>query len=232
MLDLNDMSRSQIMRAKMRLTCSAANEAFADFWSRKDLPAVVPAFLVLLHQIMRSAVPLLQTARDRCAALAEEDELAAKLHRYYAKHALEERDHDVWALNDMEAAGFRREDVLAQVPMADLASMMGAQYYWIHHHHPVMFMGCLAMLEGSPPSVTLIERLENESGLPKEAFRTYRYHGDVDPHHLEDLDRAIDELPLTRDHMALISLSATHTSNMMASCIRRLGPDDAPARQG
>ncbi|MEO9898808.1 MAG: hypothetical protein ABJF05_20730, partial [Paracoccaceae bacterium] len=64
---LIDMSNSQIMRAKMQLTGGTQELAFADFWAREDLPAVAPAFLVLLNQIMRASVPLMIEARDICA---------------------------------------------------------------------------------------------------------------------------------------------------------------------
>ena len=224
------MSNSMLMRTKMQLTCGAANQAFAAFWRRDDLPEVVPTFLVVLQQIMRATVPLLETARDRSAERAKDDPLCAALEAYYGKHATEEQDHDVWALEDMAAVGYPTDKVLGMVPMADVANMMGAQYYWIHHYHPVMLIGCIAVLEGGPPSEALIERLERETGLGPEAFRTYRFHGAVDPHHLEDLDRAVDEMPLTRRELGLIGISATHTANTLAAIVDRLDPSDAPER--
>lgn len=226
----NAMSNSALMRAKIRLTCSAADEAFAAFWAREDLGRVVPAFLVLLQQIMRTAVPLLEMARDRAAERAADDPVCGPLAEYYAKHAVEERDHDQWTLDDLEAVGYPRRAVLDMVPLPDVASMVGAQYYWVNHHHPVMLLGWLAVLEGGPPTEALIRHLETESGLPAEAFRTYRFHGEVDPHHLEDLDRALDAMPLERNHMGLIGISATHTANRLAACIRGLDPSDAPER--
>lgn len=225
------MTNSMLMRTKMRLTCGAANQAFSTFWRRDDLAAVVPAFLVVLQQIMRATVPLLETARDRAAERADGDPLCAALEAYYGKHAKEEQDHDLWALEDMAAVGYPTDTVLATVPMPDVATMMGAQYYWIHHYHPVMLIGCIAVLEGGPPTEALIERLEQETGLGPEAFRTYRFHGAVDPHHLEDLDRAVDEMPLTRQDLGLIGISATHTANTLAAIVDRLDPSDAPERR-
>jgi len=225
------LSNSMLMRTKMQLTCTAANAAFAAFWARDDLGEVVPAFLVVLQQIMRATVPLLETARDRAAELAATDELCAALEGYYGKHAEEEQNHDIWGLEDLAAVGYPTEAVLDMVPLPDIAAMMGAQYYWIHHHHPVMLIGCIAVLEGGPPSEALIKRLEQETGLGPKAFRTYRFHGEVDPHHRDDLDRAVDRMPLTKQHLGLIGISATHTANMLAASINRIDARDAPERK-
>jgi len=215
----------------MDITCGEAVGAFQQFWARDDLASVIPGFLVTLQQIMRATVPLMEAARDRCAELSDSDELCRQLHEYYAKHIEEERDHDVWALDDLEAVGYPRDAVEDMLPLPDVASLMGAQYYWIHHFHPVMMLGCIAMLEGGPPTEALIQKLERESGLPTEAFRTYRFHGEVDPHHLKDLDDALDSLPLSRRHLGLIGISATHTANMLAAIVGRLSASDAPERQ-
>lgn len=224
------MSASHIMRTKMRLTGGAQDEAFANLWAREDLPAVAPAFLVLLNQIMRASVPLMKDARDICAARISEGPLFEALEAYYAKHVPEETDHDTWTLDDLEAVGFMRQNVLGLTPPPAVAAMVGAQYYWLHHHHPVMLLGYIAVLEGSPPPAEHLDWLEAKVGLGKDAWRTYRFHGDVDPHHLEDLDRAVDAMPLTQYEMSLIGISAMHTSNGLAQCVNELDPTDAPAR--
>lgn len=225
------MSNSQLIRSKMQLTCHPANEAFSQFWARPDLAEVIPAFLVTLQQIMRATVPLMEAARDEAARMATRDPLCRHLRDYYGNHVSEEMDHDIWALEDLEEAGYPRDIVLNMLPLGDIASMMGAQYYWIHHFHPVMMLGCIAVLEGGPPSDALINKLERESDLPTEAFRTYRFHGSVDPHHRDDLDKALDEMPLTRRNLGLIGISATHTANTLADIVSRISPTDAPPRQ-
>lgn len=225
-----EMTNSQIMRGKIRLTGSAQAVAFEAFWTRDDLPQVAPAFLVLLNQITRASVPLMAQARDLCAARRDEGPLFKELEEYYAKHVPEETDHDLWTLDDLEAVGFPRKDVLSITPPPAVASLVGAQYYWLHHHHPVMLLGYIAVLEGSPPQMDHLDWLEEAAGLGKDAWRTYRFHGDVDPHHLEDLDRAVDAMSLTRHEMSLIGISALHTSDALARCVEQIEPSDAPAR--
>lgn len=226
-----NMSHSQLVRSKIDMTCAPAVLAFREFWEREDLTDAIPGFLVTLQQIMRATVPLMEAARDRCAELADTDPLAAQLHDYYAKHVTEEQDHDVWALDDLEAVGYDRAEVEAMLPLPDVASLMGAQYYWIHHFHPVMMLGCIAVLEGGPPTQALIDKMERASGLPAEAFRTYRFHGEVDVHHLKDLDDALDGFDLSQRDLGLISISATHTAKMLAEIMPRISASDAPERK-
>ncbi|MEM9228615.1 MAG: iron-containing redox enzyme family protein [Pseudomonadota bacterium] len=223
-------SNSQRMRLKMELTSGTMHEAFENFWARDDLAEVLPGFLVLLHQIMRASVPLMATAATKARETADQDPLCLALAEYYEKHCYEEQDHDLWTLNDLADSGFDPQAVLDAVPLPDVAGMSGAQYYWIHHHHPVMLMGYIAVLEGSPPTGAHIDAVQARTGLPEAFFRTYRFHGDVDPHHLEDLDRAIDALPLGPREMSMIGLSAMHTATVLADCVNRLTADDAPAR--
>lgn len=50
-------TNSQVVRSKIAMTCGDAHVAFSDFCSRPHLPAVTPAMLVLIHQIMRTTAP-------------------------------------------------------------------------------------------------------------------------------------------------------------------------------
>lgn len=222
------MSHSTLLRSKIQLTCTDMQQAFDEVWRHPELPNLFPSFLILLHQIMRASVPLMEAAHRESLRMAPDDPVAAALADYFEKHIDEERDHDAWTLDDLESIGFTREEVLGRTPLPDVASFIGAQYYWLHHHHPVTQMGYIAVLEGSPPSVAHIERLKKVTGLPDDAFRTYAFHGDVDPHHTEDLDRALDAMPLTRWHAGLIGMSAAHTGRGLADSLRALRPIDRP----
>lgn len=225
------MTNSQIMRAKIALTGNAQTTAFEGFWARDDLKTVAPALLVLLNQITRASVPLMAAARDICAARRDEGPLMVALEHYYEKHVPEEMDHDLWTLDDLEAVGYHRAGVLAMTPQPAVANLVGAQYYWLNHHHPVMLLGYIAVLEGSPPQMDHLDWIEEAAGLGKDAWRTYRFHGDVDPHHLEDLNRAVDAMPLTRHEMSLIGISALATSEALARCVEQITPNDVPPRK-
>ena len=91
-----------------------------------------------------------------------------------------------------------RKDVLKRIPPPSAAALAGAQYYWIRHVHPVALLGFIAVLEGTPPDVDFFEATADRIGVPRKAFSNLLLHGKLDPQHRDDLDRALDSLPLTR----------------------------------
>jgi hypothetical protein len=66
---------------------------------------------------------------------------------YLERHIEEERHHDEWTLDDLAAVGIEPAQTLAIRPTANVAALVGAQYYWILHHHPVALLGYMATLE-------------------------------------------------------------------------------------
>lgn len=196
---------------------ATATQRFRD---RPDQPQLVPALLMLCHQVMRAAVPLMTTAATRARELA--DPVCIPLAAYLAEHIEEERDHDDWLLDDLTHAGLSRASVLSRIPSPHTAALVGAQYYWVQHEHPVSILGYLMVLEGRPLHPPFVDELEQRSGLPAEVFRSLREHARLDPQHAGELDRLLDALPLTRAHTALLGLSLIHTVSSFARCIEDL----------
>ena len=201
----------------MNTTCGRLYTTYDRLWQEPDRELVL-AFFVLMHQIVRASVPLMEFTRSLCV-VENADALRGDLGRYLSVHIAEERHHDEWLLDDLAAAGVGRERVLAEIPSRQVASFVGAQYYWARHFDPVAIVGYMRLLEGNPPSDAHIDRLQRKSGLPAAAFRTYRLHGSADPGHLRDIDALLDSLPLTESQMHLIWLSASHTAEMLADCL-------------
>ncbi len=221
---LQPLTNSQSLRAKMELARGPLDEAFTRFQAQPELARRVPSLLLLLHQIMRASVPLLEAARLRAQERAGGDAVCAGLSGYYAAHIEEERDHDLWMLEDLEAVGVGRAEALGRIPPPSVAALAGSQYYWLHHHHPVGLLGYIAVLEGYPPSEELLRELQERSGLPEAGFRTCRKHGWLDPGHTRELDALLDGLPLTPAHTALVGLSSLHTMLTLARCVEELEP--------
>jgi hypothetical protein len=98
--------------------------------------------------------------------------------------------------------------------------LVGSQYYWIRHVHPITLLGHMAMIEGYPPSTDRAAVLAEQTGLPREAFTAIDRHAVVDVHHRIDLYRQIDTLPLTPWHEKLIGMSAMHTANGICAVYR------------
>jgi Iron-containing redox enzyme len=186
---------------------------FADAWGRllahPRIARLWPEYLLTDHAIIRATVPLTVAAMKRAAA--REDPMCAALADYLAEHVDEEKGHDDMLLEDLEALGVQRQVVTRRMPSPTVAQLVGAQYYWIEHHHPIAFLGFVAVMEGFPPTPALIATLRARTGLPAAAFRTYEEHGRLDPGHRDHLDELLDSLGVTPEHEEIIGLSALST---------------------
>jgi pyrroloquinoline quinone (PQQ) biosynthesis protein C len=171
-------------------------------------------YLVACHGILRATIPLMQTAHRE--ALSGKDEASRELAVYLEKHIEEEAGEDEWLLEDLEVLGVERSQVLAQVPSANVAHLIGSQYYWVLHAHPVAILGFLAALEREPPSREFIDDLIARTGHDPAAFRTLIAHADRDPDHRDELDELLDRLRLTSDQWLLVSISALNSVHALA----------------
>jgi len=199
------------LRAKLDFVNPALVASAERIWSSPFVRELYPVWLSTMHGIVRTPVPLMEAALERARVLAPEDEVAAGLVPYLAHHAPEEAGHDRWLLEDLEALGGDPLEPLRRIPSAHVAAFVGAQYYWVHHHHPVALLGHMAVIEGYPPQVGFSERLRELTGYPREAFRAIRRHERLDIRHRAELYEAIDSLPLRPEHETLIGISAFHT---------------------
>ena len=200
---------------------------------RKKLDLVLPAFempgrLLLAHPRARelyppyllagsyvalAMVPLMQAALERSRAVAPTDPVAAGLADYLERHIPEEMHGDEPggpALEDLAAVGVDT-DALRMRPLPEkIAALIGTQYFWILHAHPVTILGFL-WLETYPPHAAVVEQLIERTGLPRAGFRQLMLHSELDVEHGEELHRVVDSLPLEPRHEQLITLSALTT---------------------
>jgi hypothetical protein len=185
------------------------------------LPELWPEYLVMQHAIIRATVPLTEAALTRSRDLADTDPLGPPLSTYLAEHVEEELDHDETLLDDLELLGIDRATVAARMPTPTVAALVGSQYYWILHYHPVSFPR-LRRGDGGAPTPELIETLIVKTGYPREAFRTYIEHGELDPGHRDHLDRTVDSLPLAAWHESALGVSAISTAALAARGLEEL----------
>lgn len=217
---MDAFSHSRALRTRLELLVGPLAAANQRLFDHPDQPRLIPALLVLCHQVMRGSVPLMITASARARSLA--DPVCLPLAAYLDEHIAEERDHDAWLLDDLAHAGLPRAAVLARIPSPRIAALVGAQYYWVQHEHPVSLLGYLMVLEGNPLPPALIDEMQARSGLPAAVFRTLREHARLDPGHAGALDGLLDALPLGPAHTALLGLSLAHTLSSFAHCIEDL----------
>lgn len=210
------------MRAKIDAVLPALRAAGGRLLTARPADAVYREYLGTMHATVRASVPLMDTALARARALAAHDPVAARLVGYLPSHIEEETDHDRWLLEDLEAVGVSPSRVIDRPPTARVAAVVGAQYYWILHRHPVALLGYMAALESHAPSQSVIDRLIRRTGFERAAFRTMIEHADLDEDHAGDLFRLVDELPLGPELSLLLGMSAMHTVVGMAAVLEEV----------
>jgi Iron-containing redox enzyme len=216
-------SSSKTLRAKIDLALSSARPQ--EFWGRADADLVTQIQL-RNYDVVRASVQLMCTARYNCV-----DSVGRGMTPYLDRHVDEEWDHPRWLREDLAflaGAGYVADCDLARRPSRIAAELVGAQFYWFYHDHPVALLGYMAVLEGCTASVDSIEAFIERTGYPREALRTLLHHAKVDPGHSADLDDLIDSLPLTQRHVDLMGLSAIHTATKLlelsTECANEVGP--------
>lgn len=139
--------------------------------------------LVWLHQIVIASEDLMTTAILKAPA-------AAKVFRaYMTDHLEEERNHAEWLAEDLATIGI---DVNYTPLNRSAVELVGSQYYVINHVSPAAILGYMAVLEGFPFPLDMLEQLEAIHG--KELLRCLRYHAENDIEHRKELFKVIDQL--------------------------------------
>jgi hypothetical protein len=222
MSPLGASSVSGLLHSEIELVFQPFLDASRSFLDHPRIATLYPEYLITLHCIVRSSVPLMEAALDRAEAMADSDSVAAGLSAYLEGHIEEERGHDEWLLEDLERLGVARAAVFSRVPSPSVAALVGSQYYWVLHYHPVALLGYLAVAEGYPSAPSVIEGMVTRTGHPRDAFRMLAEHAELDPHHGDELDQLIDSLPLSADLETLLGLSAMSTVGFLARCLEEV----------
>src|SRR5262249_44599579 len=92
--DGDPMRASERPRAELELAIPAVRQASERIWTSPSVRELYPVWLATMHGIVRSAVPLMDTACLRAMQLAPDDPVAAGLVPYLTHHAPEEAGHD------------------------------------------------------------------------------------------------------------------------------------------
>ena len=202
---------SRRLDAKLQLAYPELLAHARQLWSSPFIRELYPAYLGTMHMIVRSAVPLMTSALVQANARSASDGVAAGLAPYLTRHIREEAGHDIWLLEDLAATGADVDTYVNRFPPPQVAEMVGAQYYWLRHHHPVALLGHLAAIENHHPPIGFADRLRSLSGYPSDAFRAIARHELLDIGHKHELREVIDSLPLQPEHEKMIGTSALHT---------------------
>lgn len=220
---LGSTSSSSLLRRKIALALPPLVAAQRRLDQHPDPAAAWTAFLSALYGSVLASVPLLESALDRARELSPADPLATGLVDYLHRHADDERGHDEWLMHDLQSIGVTPAELVSPPPSGAVAALIGAQYYWILHYHPVSVLGYLMVIEGNPPNRGSLEDLQSRSGLPPSAFRTMLEHADIDVDHAAELVDLLDQLPLSPRHNEALGLSAISTVAGLTRVLNEIG---------
>jgi Iron-containing redox enzyme len=221
---MSDHMASKRCRRKIELVLPFMFASAARLLRSHNFAKLLPKYLVAIHGVIRASVPLMEAAQANCANRAKTgSSFDFLLAEYFAKHIEEERDHDLWVLEDLEVIGYSRHSVQSLPPLQCIVELVGSQYYWVLHHHSVALLGYIAILEGYPMSAEAINELQQRTQYPPAAFRTIRKHALIDPHHREDLDQMLDKLQLSEASESLIIRNAVFTVQKIAQLFCDVG---------
>ncbi|MFI6349184.1 iron-containing redox enzyme family protein [Streptomyces sp. NPDC050560] len=206
------------LRTLLDAVSAGLRHGAAELWREEGLRERYGRYLVTMHTVIRASVPLMELAlaRSRTALAADgggggEARVLRALVRHLPRHIAEETGHDAWLLRDMRRAGLDPARELAAPPAASVAGLVGAQYYWVAHFHPVCLLGYVAALELHAPSPRLAGLLAARTGLPREAFETVRVHAEVDGGHSDAVLAVLDEADPGPELRRGVRMSALHT---------------------
>ena len=177
-----------------------------------------PRYLATGYHIARAMVPLMEKALERAQELSPDDRVAEGLADYLERHIPEEMHGDEpggATLHDLVALGVDPVGLTTHPPPPKIAALIGAQYFWIFHYHPVAILGFLE-LEAFHPHGPTLELIIDRTGLPRDGFRQLLLHAKLDVVHARELHRVLDSLPLEPRHEQLIGLSALQTIGLLA----------------
>ena len=200
-------TNSDLLWAKIRLAEGCLFSATQTFWNHPDLPSLFPGFLIQTHCLMRSGLTMMAVAIERARAMPE-DPVAQALADYLEIHLQEELGHDLWLLDDIRTLGFEDQQVLKAQPCAASVTLIGSQYFWMMHVHPVAIMGYLILMEGYAPVAAQLEEIRARSGAPETAFRCLMRHAEDDPAHIADLNRVLDGMSLSQEQIQAVGMCA------------------------
>lgn len=204
---MSAIRHSELLRLKIRLAESQLGRASDAIVQHTDVAQLVPQMLFGTHCVARASAPLMQAALDE-AGRRDTEPVCAGMRDYLIQHIEEEREHAAWIAEDLSVLGVSAAELARRIPSANIASAVGAQYYWIRHCHPAAVLGYIAVLEGAAPRPSWVEDLMARTRLPAPAFRTLKLHAAIDAGHARDLDALLDRLPLEQVHHDLLRESA------------------------
>lgn len=181
------------------------------------------AFLEQAYHHVKHTCPLLAAAVARSGP-GEQRYVAALL-----EYIEEERGHEEWILNDIEALDGNSDSVREGGPALPCRLMVAYAYYAIDHISPYALLGMVHVLEGMSAALatSAAARLKNALGLSGDAGFSYlSSHGSLDQEHVgffRDLVNGIEDEAAQRAIIDTANVIYRLYSDMFSEIDGRLG---------
>lgn len=174
-------------------------------------------FLGQAYHHVKCTAPLLASAAGRCGV--DDYVYQAALFEYIE----EERGHELWILEDINALGGDAEEVSRSAPRLPCKLMVGHAYYLIDRVSPYAMLGMIHVLEGM--AVVLASKAVSAirssiASTTDEGFKYLTTHSDLDVGHAEFFEGLIDKLD--RRHLPLVIETATDFYKLYGDLFREL----------
>jgi len=147
------------------------------------------AFLHDLYHVVWHFCPVMAAAAARC-----DDRFREVRYELYDRIA-EEKGHEAWVLEDVEAMGGDVSLVKSSPPSAPVQAMIAFNYYGAERVHPCSALGMLYMLEvvssvyGGRVSDSIARKLGRE--VDSGGFKFLSSHATMDVDHMAKLNRLV-----------------------------------------
>jgi len=144
------------------------------------------AFLHDLYYIVWHFCPIMAAAASRC-----DDRFRTVRYELYERIE-EEKNHETWVLEDIEAVGGDAAPVRANPPSAPVQAMLAFNYYCADRAHPCSVIGMLYSLEviASAYAATLAQSIAKAIGRDMDGpgFKFLLSHSAMDQDHVAKLN--------------------------------------------
>lgn len=161
------------------------------------------AFLHDLYHIVWHFCPIMAAAAARCG-----DEYRSVRYELYERIS-EEKGHEAWVLEDIEAMGGDVAGAKATPPSAPVQAMIAFNYYGAERVHPCSVLGMLYMLEvvssvyGGRVSDAIARTIGGD--VNSGGFRFLTSHATMDVDHMAKLNRLVKTIDEPGAQQAIIN---------------------------
>ena len=177
-------------------------------------------YLIEVYHYIKHSCPFMELTRDK---LTQDHQI---LKKYLSEHIEEEKDHDLWLLNDLEYLGFSPDKIRHSIPKRETMALVGTQLYLINEVNPVSYLGYIFYLESNPPTMKTLNYLSQELKIPEKALFTLKEHGEVDPTHIDDLSQLLDSDFWSEKEKELIAYNLQITLENISDLVLAIALED------